>query len=115
MTLEGLIQNYSELGGTLSGTALTQAGDTAWGYLEQQTMGRIDFCGEAHQDAVLHCFQALVDTIHGFARQGHITRETVGDWTRTYDCGEVSQDEVCRAIIRRWLGETGLLYRGWPE
>ena len=115
MTLEVLIQDYIAQGGTLSEAALVQAGNTAWGYLTQQTMGRIRDCKAQHQELVLHCFQELVETIHGYAPQGRITRETVGDWTRAYDCGGVSPEETCRAIISRWLGETGLLYRGCPE
>ena len=115
MTLETLLQDYTDQGGSLSDEALAQAGNTAWSYLMQQTMGRVSDCGEACEKAVFDCFRELVDTIHSFSEQGCLTRETVGDWTRSYDCSGVSLEKSCHAIIRRWLGETGLLFRGWPE
>lgn len=115
MTLDTLLTQYTAGGGELSGAALDQAGSRAWSHLLQQTMGRIRRCKNAEQDSVLRCFRELTDTIAGLQTQPRLSRETVGDWTRTYTQNETSLEETCREIIRRHLGETGLLYRGWPK
>lgn len=115
MTLDTLIQNYE---GALSEQELESAGTTAWGHLTQQTMGRIQDV-EWNEDpelseAVGICFRELVEKIQSIRSRRGLTRETVGDWTRTYASGgEDRLDENCREIIRRFLGETALLYRGW--
>lgn len=114
MTLETLLERYTTQGGTLSGTALKQSGGCAWSHLVQQTMGRIEACGDGSETQIFSCFQELTDTIGKTQAQARLTRETVGDWTRTYGEPTVSTEETCREIIRRHLGETGLLYRGWP-
>lgn len=115
MTLDELMQRYD---GTLSEQELEEAGQAAWGHLTQQTMGRIQDpdCGDdpGLAEAADLCFRELVECIHGFGAHGQLTRETVGDWTRTYASGSACLEEQCRGIIRRWLGETALLYRGWP-
>ena len=113
MTLKALLERYAAQGGSLSGAALTQAGSRAWSYLVQQTMGRIEACGKDCEDRVFACFRELTDTIGKVQSQARLTRETVGDWTRTYGEPTASMEDTCREIIRRHLGETGLLYRGW--
>ena len=115
MTLEALLDRYTAQGSTLSGTALAQAGGRAWSHLMQQTMGRVEACGEDCEGRVFACFQELMDTISKAQSQARLTRETVGDWTRTYGEPAASMEDICREIIRRYLGETGLLYRGWPK
>lgn len=114
MTPEALLERYAAQEDSLSGTALEQAGGRAWSYLVQQTMGRIEACGKDCEDRVFACFQELTDTIGKVQSQARLTRETVGDWTRTYGEPTASMEDTCREIIRRHLGETGLLYRGWP-
>lgn len=114
MTLETLIAAYTARGGVLSGTTLAQTAAGAWGHLCQQTMGRVRECGPELEEAVCNCFFELVDTIQVCGDHGLLTRETVGDWTRTYESSGASPEGRCQAVIRRHLGETGLLYRGWP-
>lgn len=114
MTSESLLERYAAQGGSLSGTALAQAGGRAWSHLVQQTMGRIERPGADSEDRVFACFQELTDTIGKLQSQARLTRETVGDWTRTYGEPTASMEDTCREIVRRHLGETGLLYRGWP-
>lgn len=112
MTLAELIAGYS---GTLAQDALCRAGNIAWGHLMQQTLGRVETCGAEHTAALSGCFRELVETIDGVSSTGRLTRETVGDWTRAYAADPPSLEETCGGIIRRQLGETGLLYRGWPK
>ena len=112
MTLAELTAGYS---GNLAQDALDRAGSVAWGHLMQQTMGRVEACGEETSDLLSGCFRELAETIDGFSSSGRVTRETVGNWTRAYIAEPPSLEETCRGIIRRWLGETGLLYRGWPK
>lgn len=114
MTQKALTEAYRKQGGALSEAALEQAAGVAWGYLCQQTMGRILTCGPDADAAVTGCFSELVEILHSCGDHGRLTRETVGDWSRSYDSGP-SAEERCRAAIRRHLGETGLLYRGWPR
>lgn len=114
MTLDALLAQYAAQGGGLSGAALEQAVSRAWSHLVQQTMGRIERCEDAEAPHIFRCFQELTDTIGEFQTQHRLSRETVGDWTRTYACGETSLEDTCREIIRRHLGKTELLYRGWP-
>lgn len=115
MTLDTLTQHYE---GDLSEQELESAGATAWGHLTQQTMGRIQDV-EWEEDPELSetvgvCFRELVEKIQSVRNRQGLTRETVGDWTRTYESGgEDELDESCRHTIRRFLGETALLYRGW--
>ncbi len=117
MTLSDLLAFYTASGGTLSGNELQAAGRTAWSYLFQQTRGRLySVEDDATMDAVKKCFAELVETIHRRETIGIITSETVGQWSRTSKDTEEGQTnaQIYTEIINRWLGGTGLLYRGWP-
>lgn len=118
MTLDDLILSYTLNGGTLSGNELQTAARAAWSNLFQQTRGRLYTVDDdaVISDAVNNCFMELVDTIHAREVAGIITSESVGQWSRTRkDTAEgQTNTQIYTGIINRWLGGTGLLYRGWP-
>lgn len=115
MTLQDLITAYQASGGALGGQELQAAGCKAWSYLCQQTMERLHTYG-MDPAPVERCFCELVEAIHQREAQGVLASESLGQWSRSY----VNPDEgltgpqAYAGIIRRWLGETELLYRGWP-
>lgn len=64
--------------------------------------------------AVCAVAEALAAQRRERAHGGALASESVGDWTRTYAapaCGETPQTRIFEAE-RRYLGLTGLLYRG---
>lgn len=109
MTYTTLLNTYP---GPISGAALTPAASAAWGYLLGQTLGRITAL-ESVPPALSQCFSALVQLCHDDA-QATLTSETVGDFRREYrdDSGGQTQLQRAAAIIRQYLGDTDLLYRG---
>lgn len=115
MTLQDLLTAYQASGGELSGKELQTAGNKAWSLLCQQTMDRL-YSYDGNTEPVERCFCELVESIHLREAQGVLQSESVGQWTQGYvnpDQGQTS-GQVYAGIIRRWLGETELLYRGWP-
>lgn len=115
MTQQDLFAAYQASGGVLKDAELQAAGNQAWSYLCQQTMDRI-YCYGARTEPVERCFCELVDTIHRQQTQGVVSSETVGQWSRSYVNLSEGQNstQIYTGIINRWLGGTGLLYRGWP-
>ena len=61
------------------------------------------------------CFNDLVETVNQINQGGALASQSVGSWSQSYvdNNGGQTTEQVCAAIIRQWLGETGLLYRGW--
>lgn len=115
MTLQDLLTTYQQSGGTLDGRELQAAANKAWSYLCQQTMDRL-YCYDGDSGPVERCFCELVEAIGQREAQGVLTSESVGQWSQGYvnpNEGQTST-QVYVGIIRRHLGETGLLYRGWP-
>lgn len=114
MTLDKLITGYTVGGGTLAGNELQAASRTAWRYLYDRTCGRV-YSTEDHMDLVQSCFNELVACIFQRSGGGALASQSVGSWSQSYVDGNGGQttDQICAAIIRQWLGETGLLYRGW--
>lgn len=115
MTLQDLITAYQASGGSLGDKELQAAGYKAWSYLCQQTMDRL-YIYDGDMDPVERCFCELVEAIHQREAQGVIASESVGQWSQGYVNPNEGQtaDQVYAGIIPRHLGETGLLYRGWP-
>lgn len=115
MTLQDLITAYQASGGILTDTALKTAGHKAWSLLCQQTMDRL-YTYDGDPEPVEQCFCELVDTIHRREAQGVLASESVGQWSQSYTDADAGQPsvQIYGSIIRRHLGETGLLYRGWP-
>ena len=115
MTLQDLLTAYQASGGPLGDKELRAAGRKAWSLLCQQTMDRLYiYAGEP--EPVEQCFCELVEAINQREAHGVLASESVGQWSQGYvnpNEGQTS-DQVYAGIIRRWLGETGLLYRGWP-
>lgn len=115
MTLQDLLTAYQASGGPLGDKELQEAGYKAWSCLCQQTMDRLHTYSK-DLEPVKRCFCELVEAIHQRETQGVLASESVGQWSQGYvnpNEGQTS-GQVYAGIIRRWLGETGLLYRGWP-
>ena len=115
MTLKNLIEKYKTNGGTLSDSDLTAAAPKAWSILLQHTFNRVALDVSDHEDAILGCFQELVDTIHQRSC-GIVVSESVDDWSQSYsdpNSGK-TDSQVYSSIICRWLIHTDLLYRGYP-
>ena len=120
MTLNELTAAYTANKGKLTGEALDSAARIAWSHLLQQTMQRITLSVEAWSDdwteLIQNCFHELVDTVHRLEKDGIVTSESVGDWSQSYadTSGGQTNAQTYAGIIRRWLGDTDLLYRGCP-
>lgn len=115
MTLQNLCTAYQASGGDLPEQTLRTAGRKAWSLLCQQTMDRVLSYG-GDPEPVERCFRELVEAVHLREVQGVLASESVGQWSQSYvnpDEGQTSR-QVYDGIIRRHLGETGLLFRGWP-
>lgn len=115
MTLQDLLTAYQASGGALSEQELQAAGYKAWSVLCQQTMDRVHTYG-GDPEPVKRCFCELVEAVHLREARGVLQSESVGQWSQGYvdpDAGQ-TPGQVYAGIVRRWLGETGLLYRGWP-
>ena len=114
MTLDELITGYSASGGKLTGDDLQAASSTAWRHLYSRTFGRV-YSADDHMDLVQVCFDELVDTVYQLNQNGALASQSVGSWSQSYvdNNGGQTTEQVCAAIIRQWLGGTGLLYRGW--
>ena len=104
---------YAAAGGQISGTELEQQGRAAWRLMLSQSRGRVR---EVDPDTpegwlVKDCFRDLVED-GAEAGQGTVASETLGQWSRTYRDEGRTRDQRQIAILREYLGETGLLYRG---
>lgn len=114
MTFHELISGYTTRGGKLSGDDLQAAGRTAWRHLYGRTFGRV-YSDDTHMDLIQECFDDLVDTVYRRSHGGALASQSVGSWSQSYVDGDGNQtdSQVYADIIRQWLGDTGLLYRGW--
>ena len=115
MTIKTLLSVYTAAGGQCTGEELDRAGREAWMLMLGQSRGRIQEVEAETPEGrlVQDCFCALVDGGSG-NREGMIASETLGQWSRTYRDDQKSRDRRLLEILREYLGETGLLYRGWP-
>lgn len=104
---------YTAAGGRISGTELEQLGREAWRMMLSQSRGRIEKVEPDTPEGCLvkDCFRDLVED-GAEAGQGTVASETLGQWSRTYRDDGKSRDQRRTAILREYLGETGLLYRG---
>ena len=113
MTLSDLLTGYAQNGGTLTGDALRQSVGEVWPLLLSETRQRVlsvEDSGE--RDAVQRCFDAMVEAAG--SEGAPLQSETLGQWSRTYRDPGRTRDGALKALLREYLGETGLLYRGWP-
>lgn len=106
MTFQSLLSTYT---GDLTGAALYTAASAAWGYLLGQTLGRITLQTTA-TERLTQCFSALIAMIH--RDETALRSETVGDFRREYRDPDKTQLQRAAEIIRRYLGDTDLIYRG---
>ena len=60
---------------------------------------------------VLQCFRHMVEYAAGAGDS--LQSETLGQWSRTYRDSGKRRDQQLLTILRQYLGETGLLYRGY--
>lgn len=113
MTLTKLLSDYQTAGGSLTGEPLYQAADAVWALLLGESRGRILEADDIGPEAQLiaQCFRHLVEYAAGGEE---LQSETLGQWTKTYRSGDKNRDKTMLSILRQYLGETGLLYRGWP-
>ena len=80
-----------------------------------QSRGRVAEVEEDTAEGRLlqQCFSSLVETDAELSSP-LLQSETLGQWSRTYAASQRNRDRELGRIIREYLGETGLLYRGWP-
>ena len=114
MTLLELTTGYTAAGGMVTGAQLQAAARTAWRQLYDRSFGRI-YSDDSHGELVQACFNELVDCIFQRSSGGALASQSVGSWSQSYVDGNggKTDDQVYAGIIRQWLGDTGLLYRGW--
>lgn len=114
MTLNQLIAGYHRGGGSLSGDPLTARAEEIFALMCAQSRGRIprveDTDGEAR--LIQSCFSRMVDAAQEL-QNPELQSETLGQWHRTYRDSGREKEKVLLGILREYLGETGLLYRGW--
>ena len=85
-------------------------------YIDQYTFGGID--ADNVPEVVKMCCCELAETIFRLENSpsfNGVTSERVGDISRTYESGEAKQQNLnssIKDVIRAWLLNTGLLYRG---
>ncbi len=110
MTGADLYQGYGGLREEIS-----QVAEGVWALLLAQTRGRVlavdpdSDMGELVQAA----YDAMIDCAAENSA-GQLQSETLGQWTRTYrDTGRTPEQQQL-TLLREYLGESGLLYRGWP-
>ena len=115
MTIDTLISAYRAAGGTLPEAQLSHAALLSWGYLLSATLGKIAGAENVAPE-VLQCFTALVDLVNSDSGGENLAAQTLGDWKVEYrdGTGGKSLPQRAEALIRRYLGGTDLMYRGWP-
>ena len=114
MTLSDLLTGYAQDGGTLTGDALRRSVGEVWPLMLSETRQRVlsvDADSETGA-AVQACFDAMVDAAG--TDTGALQSETLGQWSRTYRDTGRTREAALKNLLRQYLGETGLLYRGWP-
>ncbi len=113
MTLDELITGYSASGGKLTGDDLQAASRTAWRHLYSRTFGRV-YSDDDHGELIQQCFNDLIAAVYQRGHGGNLASQSVGSWSQSYADGNQTSNQIYAGIIRQWLGDTGLLYRGWP-
>lgn len=115
MTEEMLLTAYTAAGGTLTGEALAAGSREAWRRLLLETRGAVTKTESDTPEGALivQCFHDLVEFCARY-KEGVPVAESLGQWSRQYR-QERSREDMIRSILRSYLGETGLLYRGWPR
>ncbi len=113
MTLDELITGYATDGGRVTGDDLQAASRTAWRHLYSRTFGRV-YSDDDHGELIQQCFNDLVGAVYQRGHGGNLASQSVGSWSQSYADGSQTSDQIYADIIQQWLGDTGLLYRGWP-
>ena len=83
-------------------------------YIDWQTFGRLENGIPGEYDAkVRKCCCALAESEYSFSRRADISSEKNGSYSVTYSAKSSSDHSAEKScIISRYLGNTGLLYRG---
>lgn len=83
-------------------------------YMDWQTFGRLENgFPEEYSEKVKKCCCALAESEFELERSGNISSEKNGNYSVTYSLkSEESQSSEKKRITARYLGSTGLLYRG---
>jgi len=113
MTLSDLISGYHRGSGSLSGDALTGPAGEIWTMMMGESRGRIQEVDPetAEGSLVQQCFDQMLYT--AVTEASALRSETLGQWSRTYRDPDRSRNRQMKTVLREYLGETGLLYRGW--
>jgi hypothetical protein len=79
-----------------------------------ESRGRVALVQEEDAEGTLirQAFGDMVDLAAETA-QGEVQSETLGQWSRTYRDSGRQREAKLQNVLRQYLGETGLLYRGW--
>lgn len=105
---------YAAAGGRSSGAELDRLAQDTWRLMLGQSRGRVKDVDPDTPEGCLvkDCFRVLVED-GAESGQGTVASETLGQWSRTYRDEGRTREQRRIAILRDYLGETGLLYRGW--
>jgi hypothetical protein len=116
MTETKLMEDYLASGGSLSGETLDSCAREVWAMMLSESRGRIATVPEENAEGSLvrQAFFSLVELAAETA-QGEVQTETLGQWSRTYRDSGRQREAKLRMLLRQYLGETGLLYRGWDQ
>lgn len=83
-------------------------------YIDWQTFGRLESeVPEEYDTKVKNCCCALAESEYSFSQKADISSEKNGSYSVTYQAKSSAENNVEKSgIIARYLGNTGLLYRG---
>jgi len=83
-------------------------------YIDWQTFGRLEkVIPEEYEAKVRSCCCALAESEYSFNRKADISSEKNGIYSVTYQAKSSAEHNAAKIrIISRYLGNTGLLYRG---
>lgn len=83
-------------------------------YIDWQTFGRLESGIPEEYDAkVRNCCCALAETEYSFSQKADISSEKNGSYSVTYQAkSSVDHNAEKNRIIARYLGNTGLIYKG---
>ncbi len=113
MTIDTLLTAYRRSGGSLTGQTLEDCARQVWVVMLQESRGRIRDADDAGPlaELIFQCFRHMAEYLAS-GEDPALQSESLGQWSRSYrDSGRTREKELVK-ILRQYLAETGLLFRG---